>query len=188
MAQLKNSWRRIAANCRQLGKNRTAVLLTLVGAVLALSARPVITDALRQKMHFALDVQVEENRCLPHSFYFVRLGRPEGGLTHGMYVEYIASGGLMGHALDGLRIIKIVAALPGDRVRVDDTGISINGKLWGPLGLSSRLDVSGLRMLGDNTVPEGKALLLGTMPGSYDGRYWGFLDQDQIIGQAWPIF
>lgn len=188
MSRARVFWCRIAANCRQLAKNRTAILLTLLGAVLALSARPVITDALRQRMHFALDVQVEENRCLPYSFYFVRLGRPEGGLARGMYVEYIASGGLMGQALDGVRIIKVVAALPGDRVRVDDEGISINGKFWGPLGLANRLGANDFRMLRDSAVPEGKALLLGTMPGSYDGRYWGFLDQDQIIGQAWPLF
>ena len=31
-------------------------------------------------------------------------------------------------------------------------------------------------------------LVLGTEPRSYDGRYWGFLDQSAVIGTVKPLF
>ncbi|WP_216638767.1 hypothetical protein, partial [Achromobacter ruhlandii] len=110
MAYLQSSWRRIATNCRQLSKNRTAILLTLLGGVLALSARPVITDALRQKMHFALDVQVEENRCLPHTFYSASRGRPEGEPRRGMEWGYRPHAGCVRRAVERETLCTLLAA------------------------------------------------------------------------------
>jgi len=37
-------------------------------------------------------------------------------------------------------------------------------------------------------IPEGQFFVVGTHPGSYDSRYWGFINEKNIIGTAYPIY
>jgi conjugal transfer pilin signal peptidase TrbI len=37
-------------------------------------------------------------------------------------------------------------------------------------------------------VPAGQLLLLGTEPRSFDGRYWGFVPENEIVAKATPIW
>ncbi|MCX5814699.1 MAG: S26 family signal peptidase [Proteobacteria bacterium] len=38
------------------------------------------------------------------------------------------------------------------------------------------------------TIPEGQFFVIGTHPGSYDSRYWGFINEKNIIGTAYPLY
>lgn len=84
--------------------------------------------------------------------------------------------------------IKRVIGLPGEKIEIKGGRVFINGKLiqenyvvnashedWGPL-----------------TVPDNSYLVLGdSRSNSYDGRYWGFVPRDRIVGKAvvrfWPL-
>lgn len=81
---------------------------------------------------------------------------------------------------------KYVAALPGDAVQIKAGEIYINGRWWGPLALVDAKKVPGPveRYNASYSVPKGNVLILGTSAKSYDGRYWGLVNESEIIGRA----
>jgi len=85
---------------------------------------------------------------------------------------------------------KYVAALPGDRVRIEAGTIWVNDREWGKLGLVGKKQVPPPVSRYDSSyvVPRGKVLMLGSKNNSYDGRYWGLVDKSEIVGKAHVIF
>ncbi len=91
--------------------------------------------------------------------------------------------------------IKRLIGLPGDHVVIKDGSIYINGKqVTDPrirnIYYYNRGDYG---QEGESiTVPPGHYFMLGDNSGSsYDSRYWGFVDEYDIVGKAdllfWPI-
>lgn len=134
-----------------------------------------------------IGLDLGEFRCLPWRVYLVELGRP-AHLARGKYVAFIARNGVMGERFEGKFIGKKIAGLPGDRVVIKDDFASVNGEAVGPLTLLSRLGMKSGALDRTEVVPEGKVFVVGTEPRSYDGRYWGFLDQSYLIGTVKPVF
>lgn len=98
---------------------------------------------------------------------------------------------------DGTRLIKRVAAVGGDIVALRDGHLVINGE---PLGRGAvehfeeavvRLNLSsgGGPDIAALSVPEGKVLMLGDHRGaSIDGRYFGLVDEAELVGRAMRIY
>lgn len=100
----------------------------------------------------------------------------------------------------GIVLLKRVVALPGDTVQVRDGHLLLNGKPV-PVELKSghlveelgdghglRLDDGGGPDLGPVRVPAGSYLVLGDNRGnSRDGRYFGFVKRESILGRAVSI-
>ena len=114
--------------------------------------------------------------------------------------------------------VKRVIGLPGDRVKVVDQAVYVNGKLlnepyvvhdpaahYDPLNynfpaLPSQVIASGLQpewahdmkkfMRGDEiVVPPGKYFAMGdNRDQSWDSRFWGFVDRDAIMGRPFLIY
>jgi len=87
--------------------------------------------------------------------------------------------------------IKRVVALPGERVEVDPLGqVWINGEpLPEPYVDHTCDDLERLCQPLSTQVPADHVLVLGdNRPNSQDGRFWGFLPTDQVIGRAWLRF
>lgn len=97
-------------------------------------------------------------------------------------------------------LIKRVVALPGERVSIMDGKVSIDGKVLDEPytnGLETVLDacpityVPGIDTAEGFEVPEGHVLVLGdNRVNSHDGRCFGAIDEDLIVGRAfflmWP--
>ena len=93
--------------------------------------------------------------------------------------------------------IKRVVAVENDHVEVNPQGkVRVNGMdIEEPYVTKyCNVDKRGMSRCGtiDATVPRGQVLVLGdNRSNSEDGRYWGFLPEDQIIGRAvwrfWPF-
>jgi signal peptidase I len=114
--------------------------------------------------------------------------------------------------------VKRVIGLPGDRVKVVDQTVYVNGKLlsepyavhdpsapYDPLNynfppLPSQMIAGGLQpewahdmkkfMRGDDiVVPAGKYFAMGdNRDRSWDSRYWGFVDHSAIMGRPFLIY
>jgi signal peptidase I len=83
-------------------------------------------------------------------------------------------------------LLKRVVATAGDLVEVRDGHVVIDGK---PTDVeSANLDLGGGPDFGPIRVPKGKVLVLGDNRGnSRDGRIFGFIDREQVLGRAWAV-
>lgn len=95
---------------------------------------------------------------------------------------------------EGTNFVKLTAGIAGDTVSIDVDGVTVTS----PQGEVTRYDTSASRMLAytklteddikrEFVVPEGQYFALGTLPASFDSRYWGLVDQNDVIGVGYAI-
>lgn len=85
-------------------------------------------------------------------------------------------------------MLKVVAAVPGDRVRIDHLGVWINNELW-PQSRPLRYDEQGRPLPQQNPtsyiVPAAHFLALSRqLEAGFDGRYFGPVPVSKIEGLA----
>ncbi|MFA5110213.1 MAG: signal peptidase I [Desulfobaccales bacterium] len=105
----------------------------------------------------------------------------------------------------GTRFVKVVRGLPGDRVHIDSAGkVEITGEDYRfENALESQVvDLLVKESAGngtgyplktgdfavDYTIPAGGYFAMGTLPDSYDSRYWGLVMIDQVVGKGLAVW
>ena len=138
--------------------------------------------------NFRIGLTFAEVKCLDGTGFFIRMSEPDA-LVRGEVYAY-RSRGMAPLLADGTLVVKIAAAVPGDRVRVDATGIAINGVHWGALNATTmeKTDTTLVEIAREYTVPAGQVLMLGTLPRSFDGRYLGPVPDTLLEGRAWRLW
>ncbi len=162
---------------------RIAILSPIfIGAAFLLGDKGV--SAFTQNYHLGIDLQ--NITCLPWTVFLHSKEPWKDEIERGDIVSF-PSEGLEPHFMDGWRITKFVAGLPGDQIKVRDHKVYINGVFWDHLWLTDYLKTSAGEFDRVDVVPENHVLLMAVAPGSYDGRYWGFLPKEKINGYVRPI-
>jgi signal peptidase I len=100
--------------------------------------------------------------------------------------------------VDGVRLIKRIVAIGGDRISLRDGRLSVNGRRLGDASVEQFDDDTVVRLnLADGggpdiepmDVPPGMVLALGDHRGnSLDGRYFGLIDETEVLGRALGVF
>ena len=132
-----------------------------------------------------LYIDISENRCMPEHVY-LSYPRPDI-LERGQVVSFIATDRTMMGLFTGKRAAKIIAGLPGDMVVSDEQGAYVNG-----IKLGDRSPITLKNMAAKNLVAAnmsrrlgpGELFVMGTMPRSFDSRYWGPMpaaDVDRLV-------
>lgn len=135
---------------------------------------------------YRIGIDGQAIRCLPdHKYYLVDMADRE--VQRGGIVAY-RSIGLKPFFEDGTMMAKVIRGLPGDHLQVNQGGVFINGeKVAEGFALAIRIGKNEADLYRDEVIPEGKYLLLAPAPESYDGRYWGYISANQIVGKAIPF-
>lgn len=134
---------------------------------------------------------IKGENCLPYSVFLVDLR--DRVTDRGEYIAFVTRQMEPFYA-NGTVAVKLIAGVPGDRVQVGTEGVAINGHRWGALlhlKDGEKLWRMGRRLSDverDEVIPEGHLWMMGTNPRSYDSRYWGYIDNEQIIGRAIPLW
>jgi conjugal transfer pilin signal peptidase TrbI len=138
---------------------------------------------------FGIGIVPTDKICIPGDLFLLHYTSPEDSLVRGGTALFVARD-LGFKVKNGTTLVKLVAGLPGDRVDVTEDGISINGTFWGPLvtDVMAKANLTLKDVVTSYTIPEGQVLMLGTLPPSYDGRYFGPVSQDLILGKAWRLW
>lgn len=138
--------------------------------------------------YFLLVLDTQDQKCIPeHSLYLV-VKRDRTHIERGNIYSYAADN-LSPFFEDGTLMGKYAAGIEGDEVVINERGVFINGELFTTgFALVDKLNIEESELYKKFTVPSGKVFFLGTGERSYDGRYWGFADVNQIVGRAIPIW
>lgn len=89
---------------------------------------------------------------------------------------------------EGTVLVKYLRGVPGDEVEIrEDTRIYVNGEMaGGGLRYAEKLGAEESDFFGKATI---KGLwFMGTSIYSFDSRYWGTAQEEQVIGRAYPVF
>ena len=92
--------------------------------------------------------------------------------------------------------IKRLVGLPGESVRIKDGNIYVDGKIVVDSGIAKNIYTNQGEYAEEGRlvlIPEGKYFFLGdNSRHSSDSRFWGFVDEVDIVGKAifiwWPFY
>lgn len=157
----------------------------ILKAFILIAAIGVLFYWIEGRYRIGIDSQVI--RCFPdHKFFLVDLKQKEP--ERGEIIAY-RSKGLAPYFEDGTLMGKVIRGMPGDRLVIDHRGVFINGEqLADGFPLLERLKVEERSLYKDEVIPEDRFFLMAPAPESYDGRYWGYVTGDQLVGKATPFF
>jgi signal peptidase I len=173
------------------------VLQVASAAVVALTARASLADhyrvpsgSMEPTVHVGDRIVVSKAayglRLPLTDTYLVRYGAPARGDV--VVIEPPDDESTRGMDADvlGSVLLKRVVAVEGDLVEVKDGHVHIDGREVPEARIS--LDSGGGPDLAPVRVPRGKVLLLGDNRGnSRDGRIFGFVDREHVLGRALSV-
>ena len=168
--------------------NRKRISILMLAPIFSLLAYIAADFGVSQwlKTHF-IGVDLQEIKCLPWTAFLYSKKPFRDDLHYGDLVVF-RSQGLEPIFKDGSLLTKFAAGLPGDKVEIRNDRAYVNGVYWDRLwGLTYLHEPPGSY---DRSfvIKDDEILTLSVNAGSYDGRYWGPLKKDRIVGYAKAIF
>ena len=151
-----------------------AVLLVLIGLPVVLWLPPHLcvttTDSLRSRV------------------FLLRDCKPSEEIARGDYVRFERVHPWT-EDRSPVSLLKQVGCGPGDSLRIYAFGdVTCNGDF---LGWALAEDSEGNplpRFAYNGVIPEGKLFVVGHHPRSWDSRYFGFVDVEEVRNRAYPLF
>ena len=154
---------------------------------LLLSAAIVIA-ILWFEQNYVLGKDSQHVKCIPGIDWF--LGDRDDRAIERDAIYMVRSKGLGPVYEDGTTLVKYLRGLPGDTVKIDATGVYINGVKagTGQLPLAHKFNSVPDDFYGERVLGEDEYWFMGTAALSFDSRYWGSVSKGQVIRRAYPLF
>lgn len=127
--------------------------------------------------------------CLSYDVFLV--SKIDSSVKRGGIYAVTLDRPLLGKISAGAKLIKIVAAVGGDTVRIESDGVWVNETTFYPVPLdvvARHRHMNPAQLKKTFTVPLGELFLLGNTPISYDSRFWGTINEKNVIGRAFVLF
>lgn len=141
--------------------------------------------AFTTRYHIGLDTQ--EVKCIGnYSFFLVDRGNTT--LERGSIYAFEARG-VAPYFKEGTQMVKILLGVPGDHVAITENSVvKVNGEeVATGLALAEDLGVDSAAFMGETVLQEGQYWFMGESNVSFDSRYWGTVQEEQVIGRAYPL-
>lgn len=137
---------------------------------------------------YKIGIDPQNERCLPNNFIYL-IDFKDLKLERNAIYAFHAKG-LNPLFKDGTRMLKILVALPGDTVEINKNyEILVNGTfITSGLQQTERIGRSKDSFIGKTVLKENQLWFLGESINSFDSRYWGAANTDQLIGRAYAIY
>lgn len=166
------------ASTRGMPIPRPIVILTTSAAALAMLAAPISVTSARLVWN--------ASPSAPTGLYIIDHGNWRAGdrvavLPSPLLADDLDRRGVLAR---GRLLIKLVAAGQGDQVCRDSERFSINGVTRGMAQTASRSGEALPTWSGCKTLGASEVLLLGDTDNSYDGRYFGVTQAEEIMGRV----
>ncbi len=162
----------------KLFKKKTAWIPFCIKAALILALLSGGLTFLKSHYRIGIDPQIE--KCLPRYFVFL-IDLKYKKLTRDNVYAFL---------FKGRRMVKILVGMPHDTVEIDQAQqIKVNGTVIRKgLYLAHQLGHPASHFYGKTVLKEGQYWFIGKSFHSFDSRYWGAVQNDQIIGRTYPLF
>ena len=136
----------------------------------------------------SIGIDPHQEHCLTHFHAGLLIKIPPQHISRNELVIFKPFG-----ALSYVRqpyVMKEVAGVPGDRLVISNGMVTINGHVvvsgMPLLGYYHQISVASLNR--NETIPAHHYFVIGDHPRSDDSRYWGYLQEPQILGHAIAIY
>lgn len=136
---------------------------------------------------WSIAIDAQENLCLPP----YRIWLIDKKQTTPIQGEIFAftSRGLAPVFADGTTIVKVLEGMPGEQVSVKEDRTTINGRTVATgLQVAQDFGIDPSRYVREGTIPDNGYWFFGRTADSFDSRYWGSVQENQIVGKAYPIW
>lgn len=138
-----------------------------------------------------IGIPMQDVTCLPYKAMLLHQVKPKT-IERGDFITFQPQQNRMTERFNNQYITKMVGGVAGDEIKVAQGILYINGKEFGKLDIADKaakaLHVDEKSFERTVTVPSGYLFMVGTMPRSFDSRYWGFLPISEVVGTAYPIY
>lgn len=137
---------------------------------------------------FTIAFDSQENRSLPEHMVFL-VDKGNLILERGNIYAF-STKAMTGVFNNEKNVVKFLDGMPGDTVQIDSKDrVIINGNIVAEgLPLAEALNKKTTEFHGKGQLPANSYWFMGRSDSSFDSRYWGTVNNEQIIGRAYPIF
>lgn len=144
-----------------------------------------IVSYLSDRYRIARDIQ--QVRSLGEARMFL-IDRYDRTPVRGELMAFEARG-LAPYFDDGTLMGKRLVGMPGDKLRVDRTGVWIND-VHHAIGFMHRddLNLTESDLYRNEIIPPERYFFLASAPESYDSRYWGYVEASQLKGHVYTLY
>ncbi|GAD75298.1 hypothetical protein VAZ01S_023_00650 [Vibrio azureus NBRC 104587] len=134
-----------------------------------------------------IDGMDASERCIPE-FSVYLLKRKYGQIEHGKIYTFKAKG-MTPFYQDNMLITKYAVGLPGDEVIQNAKGVFINNeRITDGYPLIDKLGVEQADLYKSYRLKDNEVFFIAPAERSFDSRYWGTADINEIVGEAIPLW